>query len=872
MCRAVQPAASRATIVEGRIDALLERLTVTVEIKVGPEVLTINRGSTFLVSDMNGEIDQMKAQGVFSEDTRFISTYQLYINEQPWERVTSAPLTYYACRLELTNPEVLTPDGRGKIEARTLALTLDRQINSGLREHFFVTNYSQADVDFVCEVVMRSDFADIFQVKAGQISRRGEIETVWNQERCELITHYRRDDFFRRVVYRVEQSRSAPHNANGRLAFHIQLKAGATWEANCEALLEHQPRTPRSQHMPAGDSKQARNADVLTGKELENLQQKWTHDCTELSTLNESVRKSYAQSVEDMGALRMPEHDLGPNVWVPAAGVPWFVTLFGRDSLIASYQNMALYAPFANGALRELARYQAQKRDDWRDAQPGKILHELRHGELAFFHEVPFTPYYGTADSTILYLIVLHETWKWTGDRKLLEDLRGAAERCLEWIDHSGDLDGDGFQEWKTFSNQGFNNMAWKDSGTSIVYRNGAQTQQPKGTCELQGYVFDAKIRTAEVFDVLGDREMANRLRREAAELQRRFDEKFWMEDEGCYALGIDAEKRLIDAVASNTGQCLWSGIVPPERAPRIVKRLLEDDMWCGWGIRTLSSKNPSYNPYSYQNGSVWPHDNSIIAAGFKRYGFHEEANSVAEGIFAAASYFDSHRLPEVFSGLRREPESFPSQYIGANIPQAWAAGSIFHLLRTMLGLRADAPNQHLYVNPRLPDWLGELELRRLKVGKGSLDLRFWREGNETLFEVIHHEGERIEVRPELDEIPTPVTNRAESGAAGPGPSTPLPARAQTPSSGGSGRASPKQTRSGRGGSGKRASSTGSGGRSTGGAAPQPENSPGAGHGEENPIGGGRAPAERSQPTGASGSDRPQDSQDQRRAEGTPSS
>lgn len=803
-------------------------MELTVEIKVGPQVLTINRGSTFMVTDMNGEIDQNKAQGVFSEDTRFISTYQLYINEQPWELVTSSALTYYACRLELTNPELLTPNGRGTIEQRTIAMTLDRQINNGLREHFFITNYSQDDVDFVCELVMRSDFADIFQVKAGHISRRGDIETHWDQHRRELTTHYKREDFYRRVVYRVEKSTSPPHNANGRLAFHLQLKPGATWEADCEALLEHQPRKSHAAHARAGGSKKRKEEDVVGGKELEQFQEKWVHDCTELSTLNESVRKSYDQSVEDMGSLRMPEHDLSPDTWVPAAGVPWFVTLFGRDSLIASYQNMALYAPFAEGALRELARYQAETRDDWRDAQPGKIMHELRHGELAFFHEIPFTPYYGTADATLLYLIVLHETYKWTANRKLLEDLREVAGKCLEWIDHSGDLDGDGFQEWKTFSDVGFNNMDWKDSGTSIVYKNGAQVKQPKGTCELQGYVYDGKIRMGEVYDVLGEHDKADRLRQQAADLQKRFDEKFWMEDEGCYALGIDPDKRLIDAVASNTGQCLWSGIVPRERAGLVVKRLMQDDMWCGWGIRTLSAKNPAYNPYSYQRGAVWPHDNGIIAAGMKRYGFHDEANKVAEGIFAAASCFDSNRLPEVFSGLRREPESFPSQYIGANIPQAWASGSIFHLLRTILGFRADAPNGRLYVNPRLPDWLGEVELRRLKIGGGTLDLRFWRKGKESLFEVMNHDGDRIEVRPELDEIPTPVTSRAAETALGARPGSAQAAK---------GRRGAKNAASGRG--------------------------------KENPMASGTAQTSESNASGDS--DRPQDSPDQRRAEGTSS-
>jgi glycogen debranching enzyme len=417
---------------------------------------------------------------------------------------------------------------------------------------------------------------------------------------------------------------------------------------------------------------------------------------------------------------------------------------------------MGTNAPFARGALRELATYQAKERDDWRDAQPGKILHELRRGELAHFRILPYTPYYGTADATILYLIILHEYYRWTGDRKLLEELVEVVEGCLSWIDNYGDLDGDGLQEWKTYSKDGYENMCWKDSGDCIVYRDGRQATSPKGTCELQGYVYDAKIRTAELFHILGDRQRSSKLLHEAAELQRRFEETFWMEDEGTYALGLDADKKLIDSVSSNPGHCLWATIASPERARRVMERMFQPDMWCGWGIRTLSSDNPAYNPYSYQRGSVWPHDNGIIAGGFKRYGFHDAVNKVAEGIFAAASFFDSYRLPEVFAGVDRQPASFPSQYLGANIPQAWAAGSVLHLIRNMLGLRPDAANGVLYVNPHLPNWLPEIELHNVQIGRSVVGIRFWLEGDDTHFEVRHHQGRGLDVLLEGPEIPTP--------------------------------------------------------------------------------------------------------------------
>jgi len=430
--------------------------------------------------------------------------------------------------------------------------------------------------------------------------------------------------------------------------------------------------------------------------------------------------------------------------------------LFGRDSLIVSYQSMGTNAPFARGALRELASYQAKERDDWRDAQPGKILHELRRGELAHFRILPYTPYYGTADATSLYLIVLHEYFRWTGDRRLLEELITVAEGCLSWIDTYGDLDGDGFQEWKTLSKDGYENMCWKDSGDCVVYRDGSQAISPKGTCELQAYVYDAKLRMAEICEVLGDKQKASKLLREASTLQKKFEESFWMEDEGTYAFGLDAAKKQIDAVASNAGHCLWATIASPERAQRVMDRLFQPDMWCGWGIRTLSSENPAYNPFSYQRGSVWPHDNGIIAGGLKRYGLHDGVNKIAEGIFAAAAFFDGFRLPEVFAGVERRPATFPSQYLGANIPQAWAAGSVLHLIRTMLGLRPDAANDVLYVNPHLPDWLPQLEVTNVQIGRSIVGLRFWREGDGTHFEVRSHEGRRLDVVLEGPEIPTP--------------------------------------------------------------------------------------------------------------------
>ena len=702
-----------------------------VAITVGPPVITINHGSTFLVTDQRGEIDPGGEQGLFAGDTRFVSFYQFYINGQSWQLLSSSAISYYAERIYFTNPPVTTKDG--EIRQRVVGLTVTRTVGEGLHEDLDVTNYGLQSIHFVLETSLRSDFADLFEVKSHNFVRRGTIETEWDQERSELENSYTHEDFKRLLSYRILNFDSRPQYGNGRVTFDVALEPGQSWHACALYTLVEgdQVREPAyGCHAIKGDT---------TG--LDRLQADWRRVATQLTSANEDVYRAYAQSVEDMGALRLYDLDFAPDVWLPAAGVPWFVTVFGRDSLIVSLQNMMVHAPFALGALKKLAQQQATEMDDFRDAEPGKIPHELRSGELAHFKQVPHTPYYGTADATILYLITLHEAWKWMGDADILREFREVALGCLEWIDNYGDLDGDGFQEYKTRSSMGYENLGWKDAGDSVVYPDGSQVKQPKALCELQGYVFDAKLRMAEVFDTLDEPDRAAALRSQAAELQRRFNEVFWMEEEGFLAYGLDPEKRQIKTIASNAGHCLWSGIVRPDRAERIVRRFFEEDMWSGWGIRTLSSKNPAYNPYEYQLGSIWPHDNGIIAMGFARYGFHDEVSRVARDIFEAASYFDRYRLPELYGGLSRQPGTFPVQYVGANIPQAWAAGSIFHLLQAILGLQADAPAGKFYVAPKLPRWLPEIELTQLTVGDSVLHLRFWREGTESRWEVLDRQG-----------------------------------------------------------------------------------------------------------------------------------
>jgi len=704
---------------------------MAMEVTVGPPVLTINNGDTFLITELDGSIANASDQGLYSRDTRYLSGYELYINGKRWTLLNSGAIAHYASQTHLVNPLVVTEEDT-TILPGTVGLLLGRTLEDTLHDDIDIRNYSGKHVHFILEVLLRSDFADIFEVKAKELTRRGQIDTAWDSDRQELATRYARGDFHRSLIVRLSCRTKAVY-ANGRIAFEINLQPGDAWRTCCKYDLEADGKL-RAAHatcLEAHDTTESAHS-------LAN----WKQVTTQVTTPNEEFYRLYRQSVEDIAALRLPRDEEHPQELLVAAGVPWFVAVFGRDSLIASLQSIIVFPDFARGTLQRLGDLQATEVDAYRDAEPGKIPHELRRGELAHFRRVPHTPYYGTADATILYIITVLEAWKWLGDDFLFPHHKEVVLRCLEWIDRYGDRDGDSFQEYQTRSEHGYENMAWKDAGDSVVYPDGTLVKGPKALCELQGYVFDAKTRLAEAADYFGNPELAGRLRSEAALLQERFEERFWCEDIGYYAYALDGDKKPVKTIASNAGHLLWSGIVRPERARRVVERLLKPDMWSGWGIRTLSEENPAYNPFSYQNGSVWPHDNGIIAMGFKRYGFAREAAMVARDISEAASYFAFHRLPELYAGVKREAGSFPVQYLGANVPQAWAAGSVFHLLRALLGLDADAHLKELYVSPVLPRWLPEITLKKLRVGQARADLRFWREADKTRWEALAVEGE----------------------------------------------------------------------------------------------------------------------------------
>jgi len=706
------------------------------EIKVGLDVITINHRRTFMVTGMDGSIRRDSQQGLFTHDVRFLSHYRYLINGRRWTLVSSAPVSHTMARYEFGNPGLTGPGGA--IPRRSIGLTIERTVSGGVHEDLDIVNYHRAPVQFSLKVEIGVDFADLFEIRGHFPKFHRTIVTNWNPDRQQLRAEYSRDGYRAGFVYRLERSDS-PARAEGRsVVLDVSLAPGQAWHA-CVYLV---PEVDGAQFLPPGRC-------GSTAVEGENrIAEEWRTATTQVRASDEGLALTCRQASEDLVSLLMKGRGpTGPSVL--AAGVPYFVALFGRDSLITGLETLMLHRSFSLGALGALAAYQAKEPDDFRDADPGKILHELRIGELARFGQIPHTPYYGTADATLLYPILLHDTYGWTGDRAQLAAYLPVAERCLTWMDRYGDRDHDGFQEYLTRSPRGIKHQGWKDSGDGVVDAGGQPVEPPVALCELQGYAYEAKRRMAEIYDLLGNGARAARLREEAQDLFGRFNDTFWLENEGTYAFGLDSRKHPIASVVSNAGHCLWSGIVPTDRAGRVVERLLAADMWSGWGIRTLSARNPAFNPFAYQRGAVWPHDNAIVAEGCMRYGYADAAAQIARGILDAAGMLQGRRLPELFSGHERKPLGFPVQYLGVNIPQAWAAGSVFMILRAMLRLQPAAAEGRLTVAPSLPSWLRWIDVENLHVGGARVALHCYRDGTRSRVDVLSVEGNLTVVSPD---------------------------------------------------------------------------------------------------------------------------
>lgn len=704
----VAPEAVRAVQERRRI----ARATLST-VSPGPTTVTINHAQTFLVSSADGAISARDggASGVYTEDTRFISHHEVRLNGKRLHAIATSRLSFRHARWVYVLPG---QEASTSAQQPTISVTLDRVISARrLHEDLTVRCYGTEPVSSQLSLFIQSDFADIFEVRTERWQRRSNVTTTWTAP-DRLETRYVREDFVRRWLLRVASRADAAY-ANGELRFPVDLEPGMEWRV----CLQHDLLT--TMHARPAISRCPVQTEVVD--RAERLRLHWHQTVSRAHPADLRLQLAYNQAVADYAALRLYDHDFSPDVWLPAAGIPWFVAPFGRDSILASIQAMPLHPLFAIGTLQKLAAWQSDVDDPMRDAEPGKIPHEMRVGELAYFHEIPHRPYYGTADATPLYLLLLADTFRWLGDARVLRRFRSTAIRCLEWIDKYGDLDGDGFQEYRPRSPQGYRNQCWRDAADGVLDEEGNNPPHPIGTCEMQAYVYAAKRHVADLFEAWGDTELADTLRISAEVLQQRFIDRYWLEDEGTVSFALDGNKRQVRTATSNPGQCLWLGILDRERGRRAAQRLMRSDIFTGWGLRTLSAAHPLFDPHSYQRGSVWPHDTMLAAAGMRRYGRIDDCWRLIDGLLNAVASFEHIQMPELFAGLSRRPPDVPIPYEKANVPQAWAAGVVFHAVRILLGLEPDVPNGRIYIDPILPPWCPELNIDNVRVGNDRLSI-----------------------------------------------------------------------------------------------------------------------------------------------------
>ena len=665
-------------------------------------VLTILEGSTFCICDDRGDI-AADTSGFFAADTRFLSRLVLRLDGSRPLLLSSGRVQHFSASFFLRNANT------GALPHDAISIARERFVGTGMHEHIAVRNVSMARLEFELSVELEADFADILTVKNHDFSLGDPTQAV----PLPLPAPRRHDESREHIVIedpagdlRTQVVLSRPGRMNGdAVAFDVALDPHESWELTMDVLpvMGEQVAEPDASERLEGERETLGDVAAAWALRVPKLRGGW-----------EGLRRAFDRSIVDLGALRMRAgQDRRPLF---AAGMPWFMTVFGRDTAITSLQTLLLGPELAIGALDALAELQALEDDPAIDAEPGKIVHEVRSGRAA---DTWFARYYGSVDSTPLFLVLLSETWRWTDDDTVPLRLREPALRALEWIDRYGDSDGDGFVEYRRRAENGLLNQSWKDSGDSQRFHDGRLAEAPIAPVEVQGYVYEAKRGMAELArEVWRDRELAERLEREAAALRTRFDEAFWVAERGgFYALALDAEKERVDARTSNMGHLLWSGIVPEERVGAVVDQLLSEPLWSGWGIRTMASDDAAFSPLSYHNGTVWPHDTALAVWGLVRHGQMGPARRVARGLIEAADHFD-WSLPEVFAGYAREETPFPIAYPTAARPQAWAAGTPILLVRLLLGLSPDRARQRLMttVEDDLPSWLDGLRVEGIRA------------------------------------------------------------------------------------------------------------------------------------------------------------
>ncbi|MEV1333873.1 glycogen debranching N-terminal domain-containing protein [Micromonospora costi] len=666
--------------------------------ELGPDSLAVLSGPTFMYADRCGDVPPGSIGGLVHLDTRLVSGWVLSVNGERLLALRSRTLEHYSAQYVLTNAEVpgLPPNSLG---VRRLRLVAD-----GFHERVTMVSFRPETVRMELRLSVAVDFADLFEVKSGVRDRSEQISRDHRPDGTELLFSYRADGFSAET--RVRSSRPADRVDGDALVWDIELPPRQEWEVDL-----HVPLPPGQGVVEPvrGDI-----ADVVH-RRVEDPLRRWVEERAQLRSDHQGLERTVRKSRDDLAALRLDLEVKGQRIMLPGAGLPWFLAVFGRDTLITAYQTLSAGPTLALGALLALARLQGTRCDDFTDEEPGKILHEVRSGELTRTGVKPYTPNYGTADATQLWLILLSEYWRWTRDDETVRQLRDNAVAALHWIDNYGDRDGDGYVEYATRSAEGLGNQCWRDSPEGVCFADGRIPVLPIATSDVQGYTYDAKLRLAELADgPLADPGLAQRLRADAARLHERFNRDFWIDDRGgYYAVGLDGDKTPIDAKTSNMGHLLWSGIVPRERADAVVRQLMSKAMFSGWGVRTLARSERLFNAVGYHLGTVWPHDNSLAVLGLARYGYRAEANRISLALLEAAEQF-GYRLPEALSGFDRERLIYAVPYPTACSPQAWATGTPLALVRAMLGL--EATDGRLVVDPDIPPEIGRITVSRLRA------------------------------------------------------------------------------------------------------------------------------------------------------------
>lgn len=702
--------------------------TVRVTVQDAPSITTgiadavvLKDGNVYFLTAADGNVplEEDHGYGLYYHDCRYLNGYELRLAGHKLDTLVSTAAQGFVALSQLTTPDLRLSDGQ-VIPRESLGITWERIIDSAqcaLHDVITLQNFGPRRMEFPISLAFRAEFEDVFAVRGLPYAARGTLLPPRWADGVLEFGYEGSDALTRRVAVRFS---GTPSFVDGTtVEFAVSLAPGERQDALVTVAMSESESgsdgVPDLRHAP--NLQQAKNL-------LEASASRWLASGTEIRASSLTLNTVLDRSLRDLRLLRSQID--GQEFF--SAGVPWYATLFGRDSLLTALQTLVIDPRIAEQTLRVLAANQGTREDPWRDEEPGKILHELRVGEMARAGVIPHTPYYGTIDATVLFLMLVAEHTRWTGSLALFHELRENVERALEWIARYGDQDGDGYLEYRSESSGGLVNQGWKDADDAIVNADGSLATPPIALVEVQGYVYAAKIALADVYQQAGSPARAQQLRREAGVLRTRFNQDFWVEEIGSYALALQAGKRPAAVVSSNPGQALWCGIVDPGRAAAVVERLMAPDMFSGWGIRTLSTAERRYNPMSYQLGSVWPHDTALIAAGFRRYGFRAEAARLFERLVEAAVHFPDARLPELFTGFSREEFGVPVPYPVACRPQAWAAGAAPFLVQTLLGLEPRGSDRVLrIVRPILPEMLQWVELRRLQVAGAQVDLRFER-------------------------------------------------------------------------------------------------------------------------------------------------